>query len=217
MGPSMHTDELIAALARGVEPVVPYAARRYVAATLVAGMSLALFGMYVMLGLNADLADYSRRAMFWVKVGMPLVVMLAGMLALERLARPGVALGMSGHALLAPVCMVWVLGAQDLWRADPGSRGALLLGETWFYCPLYIALLALPAFVIALWALRNLAPTRLRLTGAVAGLFAGAIGAWAYALHCPELAAPFIATWYVLGMLVPAVVGALLGPRLLRW
>jgi hypothetical protein len=38
-----------------------------------------------------------------------------------------------------------------------------------------------------------------------------------YALHCPELAAPFIAIWYVIGMAAPVVLGAALGPRLLRW
>lgn len=213
----MHTDDLIAALARGVEPVASHAARRFLAAALLAGMSLAVLGMLVLLGVYSDLPAYSRRAMFWVKIGMPFVVMLAGVVALERLARPGVRLGASGYALLAPVCVVWALGALVLCRADPGSRGVLLLGETWIYCPLSITVLAIPAFVSALWALRSLAPTRLRLTGAVAGLFAGAIGAWAYALHCPELTAPFIATWYVLGMLVPAVGGTFLGPRLLRW
>jgi RNA polymerase sigma-70 factor (ECF subfamily) len=36
-------------------------------------------------------------------------------------------------------------------------------------------------------------------------------------MHCYEMEALFIGFWYVLGMLIPAVVGALLGPRLLRW
>jgi hypothetical protein len=31
------------------------------------------------------------------------------------------------------------------------------------------------------------------------------------------MAAPFLAFWYLLGMLVPAGVGALAGQRLLRW
>jgi hypothetical protein len=62
-----------------------------------------------------------------------------------------------------------------------------------------------------------MAPTRLRLAGAAGGLAAGAAGALVYTLHCPELAAPFLASWYVLGMLIPTAAGALLGPRLLRW
>jgi len=45
----------------------------------------------------------------------------------------------------------------------------------------------------------------------------GAVGALVYSVHCPEQAAPFIGFWYLLGMLIPTAVGALLGPRLLRW
>ena len=50
-----------------------------------------------------------------------------------------------------------------------------------------------------------------------AGLLAGALGALVYALHCPEMATPFLAVWYVVGMAIPTVLGAILGPRLLRW
>jgi RNA polymerase sigma-70 factor (ECF subfamily) len=53
--------------------------------------------------------------------------------------------------------------------------------------------------------------------GAVAGLLSGAVGALIYCLHCPELAAPFIGFWYLLGILIPTAAGALFGPRLLRW
>jgi hypothetical protein len=57
----------------------------------------------------------------------------------------------------------------------------------------------------------------LAFAGAAAGLLAGALGATVYTLHCPEMAAPFIGTWYVLGMLVPTFVGAVLGRFVLRW
>ena len=68
-----------------------------------------------------------------------------------------------------------------------------------------------------LWALRGAAPTRLAWAGAGAGLLAGALGALAYALHCPEMAAPFLAVWYLAGMALPTLAGAWLGPRVLRW
>jgi len=38
-----------------------------------------------------------------------------------------------------------------------------------------------------------------------------------YTFHCPELAAPFLGTWYVLGMLIPTALGAIIGPLVLRW
>jgi hypothetical protein len=38
-----------------------------------------------------------------------------------------------------------------------------------------------------------------------------------YCLQCPETTLPFWGVWYVLGMLVPATLGAALGKVLLRW
>ena len=80
-----------------------------------------------------------------------------------------------------------------------------------------IALVSLPLLVAAVLIVRHFAPTRLRFTGAVLGLFAGAMAALVYTLHCPELSPAFLVVWYSLGMLIPAAVGAALGERLLRW
>ena len=54
-------------------------------------------------------------------------------------------------------------------------------------------------------------------SGAAAGLLSGAAGAAVYALHCPEMSAPFLFVWNGLGMLGMAGLGAWLGPRVLRW
>ena len=70
---------------------------------------------------------------------------------------------------------------------------------------------------MALRALRGLAPTQLRLAGLAAGLLAGGVGAIGYALSCTEVGLPFVATWYSLGIALTGALGALLGPRLLRW
>jgi hypothetical protein len=48
-------------------------------------------------------------------------------------------------------------------------------------------------------------------------LLAGAVGAWIYAFHCNESAAPFVAIWYTLGMAAVGASGGLLGKWLLRW
>ncbi len=51
----------------------------------------------------------------------------------------------------------------------------------------------------------------------VAGLLAGACAALVYSLHCPEMGAPFLGSWYLAGLLIPTALGMLAGPRLLRW
>jgi len=65
--------------------------------------------------------------------------------------------------------------------------------------------------------LRKGAPTNLRRAGAIAGLVAGALGATAYAFHCPDDSVPFIAIWYGTLVALCGAIGAMLGPRLLRW
>ena len=69
----------------------------------------------------------------------------------------------------------------------------------------------------AAYTFRRLAPTNLRAAGAVAGLAAGAFGATLYGLHCPEVSASFVVTWYSLGIAIPTAIGAIFGPQLLRW
>ena len=120
-------------------------------------------------------------------------------------------------ALAVPVVAMWALAAYVLADAEPGERLGLMLGATWAVCPFLIALLSVPVFAATMWAMRDLAPTRLPLAGAAAGLLSGTLGGLVYCLHCPEMAAPFIGTWYLIGMLIPAAVGALLGRHLLRW
>jgi hypothetical protein len=134
-----------------------------------------------------------------------------------RLARPGVRTGGSSWLIAAPVAAVWLAGAYVLMAAPGEARLALVLGKTWRVCPFNIAMLSIPGFIAVFWALKGLAPTRLALTGAAGGLLAGSTATLAYCLHCPEMGIPFWGAWYVLGMLLPAVVGAVLGPRLLRW
>jgi hypothetical protein len=68
-----------------------------------------------------------------------------------------------------------------------------------------------------IWALREGAPTRLKVCGAIAGIVAAGLGAAAYALTCTSDTIPFIAIWYGAAIAIYAVIGAQLGPRLLRW
>ncbi len=213
----MKTNDLVKLLATGEGSVDRHViARRYTVALSV-GVIAATLLMLGMLGVRADLAEAVRLPMFWVKLGFVASLAVASLLAVLRLSRPGQQLNGVRYALVTPLLIMFLLAAIVLINADPSQRLALLLGSTWTQCPLLIALLSGPAFIAILWAMQGLAPTRLRLAGTAAGLLAGAIGALVYCLHCPEMEAPFIASWYLLGMLIPAATGTLLGCRVLRW
>jgi hypothetical protein len=213
----MKTDDLVTLLSTGTDAVAPdAAARRYASAMAWGALGAALL-MYFMLGVRRDLAVVVSMPMFWVKVAFVAGLAAASLLAVMRLAKPGRRLAGVPGTLAAPVLAMWLLAAFSLMRAEPEQRAAMFFGDTWTSCPLLVAMLSAPAFVAVFWAIRGLAPTRLRLAGGASGLLAGATGALVYCLHCPEMAAPFLGFWYVLGMLIPAAVGALIGPRLLRW
>ena len=55
------------------------------------------------------------------------------------------------------------------------------------------------------------------LTGFLAGLLAGGLGAAAYAANCPDDSPLFVMTWYPVGILALGAIGALAGSRVLRW
>jgi hypothetical protein len=213
----MNTDELAKLLATGVEAVDLRAPVRRCALAVGAGLIVSAALMAAWLGVRPSLVQNVGTPMLWIKFAF--VAWLAGgaWVAALRLARPGARLARVPLALAAAVLGMWLLGAIALAGADAPRRAELLLGQTWAACPVNIAVLSLPVFVAALWGLKGLAPTRLAWAGAAAGLFGGAAGAVVYAFHCPELAAPFLGVWYVVGMLVPAALGALVGPRVLRW
>lgn len=213
----MKTDELIAMLASGAEAVEPHALRRRYALALGWGAFGTTLLMAILLGVRPDLAEAARLPMFWMKLAFPAVLLAGALLATIRLSRPGVRLGRVPTAIAAPVLAVWLLAAVVLLRAAPAEQHQLVFGDTWASCPFNVAALSVPLFGALLWAMKGLAPTRLTLAGTAAGLLAGAGGALIYALHCPEMAAPFLGVWYLLGMSIPAAVGAVIGPWVLRW
>jgi hypothetical protein len=213
----MNTDELVKLLAKGAGPVEPDATRRRFTMALGWGMLGTTLAMAITLGVRPDIVAVLSVPMFWVKLACPALIAVTSLYAATRLARPGMRLGRAPGMVAALIGVVWALGIAALLGAAPGERATLVFGDTWIFCLVSVPLLSIPVFIAAIWAMKDLAPTRLALAGGVAGLLAGAASAAVYALHCPELEAPFIAIWYVLGMSIPVIAGAVLGPRLLRW
>ena len=213
----MKTDDLVAMLATGATAAPRRAAGRRLALALLAGLPLSFAILFTEYGLRRDLVQAMVWPMFWVTVLFPLCIAAAAFAVAQRLARPGVRVRSAWIGIAVPVLAVWVMAALAWFNAPAEERMPLLMGESWRVCALSIGLMALPVFAAALLALKGLAPTRPALAGAAAGALAGGVGAAVYALHCMELTAPFLAVWYVSGIALPVLMGAVLGPRLLRW
>jgi hypothetical protein len=168
-------------------------------------------------GLRPDLWLAVQSPPFWMKLSYTASLAAAAIYATARLARPEPRSVRALWLLVIPVLGLAIIGLVDLANAPRSEWMSMWLGKTWMACPWLMLALAMPIFAGLLWSFRCLAPTRLRAAGGVSGLAAGTLAAMIYCLHCPEVSATFVLTWYSLGILFAAGIGASIGPTLLRW
>jgi hypothetical protein len=213
----MNTEQLIRSLSEDVRPVSPNALGWRLGLGMFGGAVVTMAIVAAILGIRPDLHTAMHRFSFWMKWIYTASLGVGAVIAVVRLARP-TTVSLRGLWLLAvPVLLLAGIGIGELVNTPSRDWLAMWLGASWKVCPWLVLTLAMPIFVGLLWSFRKLAPTRLRAAGAAAGLAAGAWAATIYCLHCPEVSAIFVLTWYSLGIMLAAGVGALLGPRLMRW
>ena len=211
----MRTEDLIATLSQDLKPT-PSVGQKLLRPAIAGGL-IALVLVAYWLGFRPDILRAWAAPMFWVKAAYTGLIALAGFGCTRILARP---IGEPWKGFVAALAIFGVValgGTIQLAMTSTFDRRALLMGGSWHVCSQNIVILGGPILALTLLALRTLAPTKLRATGAAAGLFAGGLAATVYGLHCPEHALAFVAVWYSLGMAVLTAAGALLGPWALRW
>lgn len=213
----MKTDDLIAALALDAPPASPASLQRRLLMWSLPAAVTGFLGVWFYLQLRPDLLQAIGGVTFWLKAGYTAALAVAGGWLFTRLGRPGASVKAPALALLAIVLAAAMLGSMDALTRPADGRMTAFLGHSYQVCALNIAGLSLLTSPFLFWAARKFAPTRPMRAGAVAGLTAGAIAATLYGLHCQESTAAFVATWYTLGILIPTVVGAVIGRFALRW
>jgi hypothetical protein len=214
----VKTSDLIAALTtadsppvRGATPTVPVA----VAAGIGVVAAMAILALW--LGFQ-PMAHAFTASWFWMKATYSLALAFAGFLLLIRAVRPGARLGLAWLVVgVLALGAIGMMAAHTSMRAPADRLTALWLGATWRVCSWRILTLAVPAYVAVALSVRRLAPTRLALAGAAAGLLAGGLAAAVYGLYCQESTAPFTAAWYSAGIAASTLMGGAFGSRLLRW
>ena len=215
----MNTDRLIDMLSAELEAVNSGRLGRTLILAIVTGGAIAFALMLVTVGPRSGLESAASIEWTAVKLLFALSVIGTGALVLNRSMRPGLEDATSWTLILFPflaalaVAFAVLLGQPQAWRE-------LVRGATTFSsmrCLLLILSFAAIPLAVVIYALRQGAPTRLRLCGGIAGIVAGGIGAAAYAFNCRSDTIPFIAIWYGAAIVICAVVGTQLGPRVLRW
>lgn len=211
------TEDIINQLAGDLKPVPAFALERRLALAALPAMGVSLLLMLVILGLRGDMDDALTEVGFWIKSAYNALLAMTAFLAVRRLARPD---GDSG-GLFAWLAVIFVVMAAialvQLGFALPGSYRALILGSSALHCPLLIVAFALPVFLANFTVLKRSAPADPALAGFVAGIAAGAAGAWVYSWFCTENGMAFVLIWYSLGIFLTGLIGAFAGSRLLRW
>jgi hypothetical protein len=212
----MRTDDLVHALVADNATRVA-SLRQVLAWTIAAAFVVSTVIFMAVLAPRPDAIESLGSIRFDLKfVETILLAVTAGTLVL-RLMRPEVRGGRWLLLLLAAPIVLVLAVLAELVVLPPAGWQMATVGKNWLICLTMIPTLSVPLLIAAFYSLRYGAPTRPRLAGAVAGLFAGGIAATLYASHCIDDSPLFVATWYTLAIGFVAVVGALIGPRVLRW
>jgi hypothetical protein len=212
----MQTDELIQSLTQDLQPAPKDLITRLLNWAALVGLSVALL-IVLFIGVRKDLAIALYSWPFWMKWTYAICMGLIAYLLCERLARPGAKLGSLAVLPLLPVALLGMLAIRTQLQLPNDARMATWMGHSASICPFVIGAISIPVFAVLCRTLRRAAPTNLRMTACAAGLLSGAIATFAYGLFCTESSVSFVTTWYTLGMMLPAMIGAAFGNTLLRW
>jgi len=206
------TDELIRSLARAAGTRRSASLRTAFAVSGVASLAWALLLVFSVIGIRQDFAAMAVGIPFGFKLAYTGLLVVGTFVVALYAATPGA----SATALyaLAPAVIFLALGVIFDPTAFP------ILGRTntaVAYCVSSILFLSLPAMIQTFVAMRKGAPPRPLLAGAVIGMLSASVGAMAYTLACQNDGTAFVATWYTAACAIMAVIGAVVGHRVLRW
>jgi len=213
----MKPDHLIDMLSTNVEPVKNGQLGKTLALAIVIGGAASFCVMLATVGLRTEATGPSHLSFLAIKLLFMLSLIGTGTVLLIKLIRPGQDGRKLFRFMFLPFLAAGFAGVVALALEPSAAWDRMILGTQWATCVFCIPLFAIVPFAVLIWALRKGAPINLERTGAIAGLVAGALGATAYAFHCPDDSLPFMAIWYGAMVVLCAWIGAKLGPRLLRW
>ncbi|MEZ5937898.1 MAG: DUF1109 domain-containing protein [Hyphomonadaceae bacterium] len=208
----MKTDDLIRTLSRDLEPSARKRLTPGLVLSLVGGLIAGAVLVVLALGLREHFmthtAAVAMKAIFSALVCVALLPLAA------RLARPGRRVSVW---LIAVAALLILTGIVAGFMVMPGPQGGGAFGYGFPLAYLVIPVLATPTAILVFGWFRRHAPTRLAFAGGVVGAMSGGLGAVAYALICPVDDMGFVSFWYGAAILTCTVVGAVIGPRILRW
>jgi hypothetical protein len=212
----METEQLIRTLAADnahrARPVGLVLALALLAA---APVSMATFLMEF--GVRPDVMTAMHNPFFDLKFVVTLALAISAIVVSLHLSRPEASLKGWAWLLLIPAGILATAIASEMMMPQRLPMMTRLIGSNSRVCMTAIPLMSLPLLAAALFGLRHGAPTRPAVAGAIAGLLSAGLAATLYASHCTDDSPLFVATWYTISTALVTAVGALVGPRVLRF
>jgi len=178
-------------------------------------VSMAMFLMEF--GVRPDVMTAMRNPFFDVKFVVTLALAISAIVVSLHLSRPEASLKGWAWLLLIPAGILATAIASEMMMPQRLPMMTRLIGSNSRVCLTAIPLMSLPLLAAALIGLRHGAPTRPAVAGAIAGLLSAGLAATLYASHCTDDSPLFVATWYTISTALVTAIGALAGPRVLRF
>ncbi len=213
----METDQLIRTLAAdNAHRARPVGSVLALALLLAAPVSIVIF--LTELGVRPDVMTAMRNPFFDLKFVVTLALAISAIAISLHLSRPEASLRGWAWLLLIPIgLLVAGMAGEMMMMPQRPPMMTRMMGRNAWTCLTSIPLMALPLLAAALLGLRHGAPTRPAVAGALAGLLSAGLAATLYASHCTDDSPMFVATWYTIAAALVAAIGALAGPRVLRF
>ncbi len=212
----METDQLIRTLAAdNAHRARPVGVVLALSLLLAAPVSIAIF--VTELGVRPDVMTAMRNPFFDLKFAVTLALAISAIAISLHLSRPEASLRGWAWLLLIPIGLLVGGIIAEMMMPQRTPMMTRLVGRNAWNCLTSIPLMALPLLAAALLGLRHGAPTRPAVAGAIAGLLSTGLAATLYASHCTDDSPLFVATWYTIAAMLVTAIGALAGPRVLRF
>jgi hypothetical protein len=207
-------NDLIEALADDLQPVraMRFGDGMALLGTAVAATAVAISMIF---GLRDAVFNGSASPYFYIVNGLLVLLGIANAASVISMASPRVGNRHDGPRWAMAMAGVLPVAALISLLAEPDGHSALSADE-WVCTAYALAASMLTAGALFFWLTRG-APVSAKAAGLHLGVAAGALGSAVYGLHCPIDGLAHLGIFHIAPVLIAALVGRFVLPRLLRW
>jgi hypothetical protein len=210
------TDTLIASLVDDLRPA-RVLRRRYGLALAATAAIVTLAIVAVVFGFRSDISAGRFDTLFLIANGLFLILGVACAATVIAMGNPQVGSRHIGWRWVAVAAGLLPLSAVVILASGTEAPPGTLMSVHEMDCLLAgVGLGLLTAAALVFW-LRRGAPTAPERAGLLVGIASGCMGIFAFAFHCSSNTIYHVGLWHSAPVVISALLGRLLVPRIIRW